>query len=190
MILKKVPTAGVIQIRTPVCNGEKLNCNKKPLMVQWWLVGRRVEFKGLKGENSASNDFVSRAQARSAQGRGLDRWEHFPLTTDVCVHFPGSQVVSLCILLSLHASLLSDIPRESELGPYAALCIDTFSSYLYGMIYAAGRSFWLERLPFNLFFPPKQRLSRNLYLKCSGPEKGSRHLSVINTMVRISVNRV
>ena len=166
MILKNVPTAGVIQIRTPVCNGEKLNCNKKPLMVQWWLVGRRVEFKGLKGENSASKDFVSRAQARSAQGRGQDKWEHFHLTTDVCVHFPGSQVVSLCILLSLHGPLLSDIPRESEFGPYAALRIDTFSSYLYVMIYAAGKSFWLEWLPFNLFFPPKQRLSRNLYLKC------------------------
>lgn len=122
MILKNLPTAGVIQIRTPVCNGEKLNCNKKPLMVQWWLVGRRVEFKGLKGENSTSKDFVSRAQARSAQGRGQDKWEHFHLTTDVCVHFPGSQVVSLCILLSLHGPSLVTSPENQSwdlMQPYA-----------------------------------------------------------------------
>lgn len=103
--------------------------------------GEEGWIQGNKERNSASRDFVSRAQARSAQGRGQDWWAHFHLTADVCVHFPGSQVVSLSILLSLQAPLFSDIPRESELGPYAALCIDTFSSYLYDMICAVGKSF-------------------------------------------------
>lgn len=168
MILKNVPTAGVMQIRTPVCNWEKLNCNKKPLMVQWWLVGRRVEFKELEGENSASMVFLPRPKpGLSAQGREPDGPGLLPLTTDICVHFPGSGGVRLCILLSLHPA-----PSWHLKGTRAALCIDRFGSHLYDVICAEEKDFWLAWPPFNLFFfSLKQELSKNPYLKCKWPRE-------------------
>lgn len=169
MILKNVPTAGVMQIRTPVCNWEKLNCNKKPLMVHWWLVGRRVEFKELKGENSAWLSAPGPQLGLSAQGRELEgAWGGWGASlwqlTSVCT----SQVVevSLCILLSLDPA-----PWWHPKGAREALRIDKFGSHLHNVICAEEKVSWLAWPPFNLFFSPKQGLSKNPYFKCKWPRE-------------------
>lgn len=182
MILKNVPTAGVMQIRTPVCNWEKLNCNKKPLMVQWWLVGRRVEFMELKGKNSAWADFLPWGPSKACLRRA-GSWRGPKGAGE-----PPSDNWHLCALprywrcQTLHSSFSWPCPLVTSQGSQSSLTHRQIWQPLVWCDLCRGERFLAGMVTFQLVFFLQSKDSPRIPISnANGTGKGNRHSSVITT---------
>lgn len=163
--VKNVPTAGVMQIRIPVCNWEKLNCNRKPLMI-WCdgLWGRELN-SGTQGRKWTLVT-CSLGPSHTCTGQETEQIKVPPLKTEIRMQFSGSWGVkhifsylfTLPLVTSQETQSKNRMQSSAETN-LAATC----------MVWFMQRRMFLSA--FNLFFFPKQGLSRNHYVKCTWPRE-------------------